>query len=74
MKTIDKIDKYLNENKEEDKAEINKLLKTFYDKCKGKQKCVHKKVLDNIVNNKYVRRSNQFIEMTWDEFNKMFPS
>ena len=53
--------------------EARKLL-TSWIKQKGKnEKLIRKEVL-NYVNSRYVRVSNQQVEIMWQEFNKIFPS
>jgi len=55
------------------KEEINDLLDHYIKKHKTYKK-VRQAILDNIVNTKYGKKSNKFVEMMWKELNKRFPS
>lgn len=62
MKIVDKINEYLDENAKEESDEIKKLIDGFYLKHKGNSKKVRQSILDNIVNTKYGRKSNQYVD------------
>jgi len=72
-KVLDKIDRIL-ENKFEEEAKAKDIVDTFYKKHKGDYKKIHREILSNIVNTKYGRNSNSFVEHVWKELNKKFPS
>jgi len=75
MSVIDKINKYLSEQERKiNHTEAPKLFKTFYDKFKGDSKKVHKAILDNVVNGKFIKYSNEFVEKMWDEYKNKFKS
>lgn len=73
MNITDKIEKYLNESKQEE-IDAVKLYKRLYDKNKGNEKKIRKDILDNVVNTKYEHYSNTFVELMWDEHKKEFKS
>jgi hypothetical protein len=61
-------------NRAEDKIKVEKLFKHFYDKDHGDSKKIHDDIVRNVVNNTYVRNSNEFLDLMWEEFNRYFPS
>jgi hypothetical protein len=74
MDIIDKIDMVLNDNKNEDQMKVGQLLDRLGMKHKKDMKKIHKDILDNVVNSKYGRTSNSFVDAVWVEFNKRYPS
>jgi hypothetical protein len=58
---------------QEDKLKAKKLFKHYYDNAKGDMKKVGQEIED-VVNSRYVKLSNQITELLWDEFKKAFPS
>ena len=74
MDIIERIDMYINENKKEDQMEVGHLLDRLDTKHKKDMKRIHKDILDNVVNSKYGRVSNAYVDMVWVEFNKRYPS
>ena len=60
--------------KTEDKAKVKELIKHYISKDNATAKTVYLDILNNIVNNQYVRSSNQFVDLAWDEFNKVYTS
>jgi len=73
MNITDKIEKYLNESKQEE-IDAKKLYKRLYDKNKGNEKKIRQDILSNVVNTKYEHYSNTFVELMWDEHKKEFKS
>lgn len=61
-------------NRAEDLKQVKELFKHFYNKNHGNMKKIHDDIVRNVVNNVYVRRSNDFIDLMWEEYNKNFPS
>jgi len=61
-------------NQAGDMLRVRKLLKHFYDKDRGDMKKVRNDLVNHVVNNAYVRESNEFIDLLWEEFNKIFVS
>ena len=74
MELLEKIDMYVVENKKEDQTEVVKLLDRLQKKYKMDSKKVRRDILDNIVNSKYSKVSNAFVDMIWVEFEKRYPS
>ena len=73
MNITDKIDKYLDESRQEE-MDAKKLYKKLLAKNKGNQKKIRQDILDNVVNTKYEHYSNTFVELIWDEHKKEFKS
>lgn len=61
-------------SREEDLVKAKKLFEDLYERNNGDKKKIHKNIINSVVNNPYVRSSNDFIQMVWDEFNKQFSS
>lgn len=61
-------------NRAEDIEKAKKLFQHFYKKNHGDLKKTQKDIVKNVVNNTYVRQSNEVIDLIWNEFNKYFPS
>jgi hypothetical protein len=74
MDIIEKIDMYINESKKEDQTKAEQLLDRLTKKHLADMKKIHRDIRDNIVNSKYGRVSNAYVDMVWVEFNKRFPS
>jgi len=55
-----------------DRLKVRRLLKHFYDKDHGDMEKMRDDLITHIVNNRHVIRSNEFIDLMWDEFNKLF--
>ena len=72
--SADAIKEILISNKKEDYIKAKNLLKQYSKQYKNNQKKIRQAILDNIVNNEYVRNSNDFVTIMWDLFNKQFPS
>jgi len=65
---------YLNENEAEDKAEAKKLIDSYIKRIGKNYKKVRQEILDNVVNTKFGKKSNDFVEIMWAELDKRFPS
>ena len=65
---------YLKENKTENLKKAKDLLDFYVKKFNNNEKKVRQEILDNIVNSKYSRSSNAFVDMMWDVFKAKYPS
>lgn len=61
-------------DKREDLARAKKLFKDIYERNNGDRKKIQRNIVNSVVNNPYIRSSNEFVQMVWDEFNKQFSS
>jgi hypothetical protein len=63
MNILEKIDEYLNENDAEDKKKANDLIDGYIKRVGKNFKKVRKEILDNVVNTKFGKSSNKFVEV-----------
>jgi hypothetical protein len=74
MNKAEKLLALIGEKKQEDIAKAKELVNHYYKKYKGDSKKARKDILDNVVNSKMSRASNEFVTILWAEFNKRWPS
>lgn len=73
MDILKELKNFINETKDEMKVEVKDLVNHYIEKYKTYKK-VREALLRDVVNTKYGKKSNKFIEMMWKELNKQFPS
>lgn len=66
--------KELLENATQDKTRAKEYIQKAIKKLGNDSKKVHRHILDNVVNSKYGNESNNYIQMLWDEYKRIFPS
>ncbi|MFW6225410.1 MAG: hypothetical protein ACOC3V_00460 [bacterium] len=69
----DKI-RVLDENPEEDMRRAKNLLQHYIDKYNDDPIKVRQTILNNLVNSRYNRPSNDFIQIIWELYNQHYPS
>jgi len=65
---------YVQENTLEDISKAKELIKHYIKKHGRNSKKIRQDILDNVVNSKYTKASNNFVDAIWIEFNKIFSS
>ena len=73
MDILDKIDMIV-ENDRNDRLRAKEFIEKMIKKYGKDSNRIHKSILDNVVNSKYGKESNSYIEVLWKEFGKIFPS